>query len=449
MAYTPITNVAITLQTSQVTGAGFGTPLFATSHRFTKERVKSYTSLTDVAVDFPTTSNAYKAAQQAFANTPAPSVFKIGRREADLDITVEAGSTTASLTFEASDGTNDYSLTISATGVDEDAVASDIQSQIEADGDIGPLVTATVSTNVVSITPTGANDVFWVSDLSSELTDSYTNLETPADLITNLDNEDSDYYFVTADDHTKTFVDAMAAVIEAQERMFFTSSQEQATLTAYNESTSTDMLASIQQNQYQRVKGLFHQDADTTFPEVRYVAYNAPFKAGSVSWNNLKLGLSASKNPSTGIVLSTTEKGYLADRNAAFSESIFGQTTAIRGGGNNSQGDRISTIHGRDNLSNDISVGLLNLLTNQQGGKLSYRDEDILKVVTTTRSSLDRYVEREFINSNYVIDFKLSKDVPAADKANNIYQSLTFKAELAGEIDSVVINGTLVLDLSA
>lgn len=449
MAYTSLTNVAISLQDTAVTGIGFGTPMFASTHRFTKERVKTYNSLTAVATDFPTDSEAYIAATKFFGNTPSPTQVKLGRREADLDITVATGSTGTSFNFHASNGTTDYTLAISVTGqVDEDAVATAIQTAIEGDADIGPLVTATVATNVVSITPTGANDSFWVDTLSSELSLSYQNEETAANLITNIDNVDSNWYFFTAADHTNTFVLAAAAVIEAQERMYFTSSQETATLTTYNESTSTDTLANLRQNGYDRTHGRFHHDADTTFPECAHVGYNAPFDAGSANWANLQLNLPVTQNPTTGLSLSVTEKGYLESRNASYIESIGANNVVVSRGGKVAGGSRISTVHGRDNMTSDMNVTLQTLLINQQGGKLSYTNGDIAKIYNKVQGVLDLYVERDFIRDNYEMTFLLADQVPVADKAANIYQSGSFKAELSGEIDTISLTGTLVLDLS-
>ena len=449
MAYTPLTQIAISLQTSGISATGFGTIMFTSSHRYFKERSRSYTDLNSVAVDFPTTSNAYIAAQQMFSVTPRPALIKLGRREVDLDITVATGSTTASLTFEASDGTNDYSLTVNATGVDEDAVAADIQSQIEADGDIGPLVTATVATNVVSITPTLPTNTFWVSDLSDELSQTFQNPETAADMIAGIDLEDSDWYFLTADDHTQAFVTSAATTVEAQTRMYFMSSQESASLTAYNESTSTDVLASLAQNDYLRTKGIFHQTADTEFPECRFVAYNAGFSAGSVSWENLQLGLGAGRNPTTNNLLTTTEKGNIKDRAAGLMDFIGG-IAILRFSGEVSNGtNRISTVRGRDAMESDMNVALTNLLINQQGSKLSYRDSDIARIRNTVESVLQKYVSLNFINDNYTMTFLLSDQVPLADKQANIYQSGSFEAELTGEIDEISLTGTLVLDLSA
>lgn len=448
MAYTPLTTINISLQTAGVTGAGFGTQLFASAHRFTRERVRSYSSLTEVSNDFPTTSNAYLAAQTAFSVTPRPTVFKIGRRAGNQLLTVATGTTAAAFSFNATDGTNTFALAVSVTGqADEDATATAIQTAIEADGDIAPLVTATVSDNVVTIEPVGTND-FWITGLPTSITATSTSTETAADMIAAIDLEDRDWYFLTADDHTQAFVTSAAQTIEAQERMYFMSSQEADALTAYNQSTSTDVLASLAQNEYLRSKGMFYHTADTTFPECRFVAFNSVYAAGSVTWENLQLGLGASRNPTTNNILTTTELSNLANRQAGFIEDVGG-VAIIRESGQVANGtNRVSTVRGRDNMSSDLTVALRNLLINQAGSKLSFRDADIGKIRNTVRSVLQVYVGRTFINDNYTMNFPLANQIPLADKQNNVYQSGSFEAELAGEIDTITISGNLVLDLT-
>lgn len=446
MAYQPITNVSISLQTAGISGQGFGTPLFASSHRYFPERVRSYTSLNAVAADFPTTSNGYLAAQAYFSNTPSPTVVKLGRREADLTLTVAVGSTEASLTFSASDGTNTHSLNVNVTGqADEDAVATAIMTAIEADGDIAPLVTVTAASNVVTVVAVGTN-TFWIDNLSSELTEGYTTTETAPDLISAIEAVDTDWYFFSADDHTETFVLAASQDIESRTKLYFFSSAEQAALTPYVSGSATDILGQIKDTNRDRTKGFFHQNADTTFPECLYVGYNAPFQAGGVTWTNLQVALAASENPSTSVLLSDTEKGYLEDRDSAYVDRISGQTNAIRNG-RVASGQPIDFIRGRDNLQEDLNVDLQNLLLQQQGGKLPYNDSGITRIESRVSNVLTRYVARLFINADFELTFPLTDAVPVQDRQNRIYQSGSFRAELVGAIESITITGVLTLQL--
>jgi hypothetical protein len=447
MAYQDIATINISLQTSGVSAIGFGTPLFASAHRYFPERVRSYSTLTAAAVDLPTTSDAYKAVQAFLSNTPSPSVVKIGRREADLDITVAVGATSANLTFFASDGVDTYSLSIPITGqADEAAVATAIASAIEGNADISPLVVAAATTNVVNVDVTLPNYTFWIKDLSSTLTDTYNTTETAPALMSAITSEDNDFYFVTANDHSEVFVLALSADVEAREKLYFFSVAQQSALTAYTSGAATDILGKIRDFGYLRTKGFFHHLSESLFPECTYVAYNAPFLAGSVTWTNLKVAISPSQDPSTGLALSATQKGYLEDRNSGYVESKGG-LNLIRNG-RTAGGEHIDVVRGRDNLVVDLDSSYTNLLVSQQGSKIPFNDEGISQLESVCRSTLNRYVTRNFINGNFKVNFPSIDKVPTADKAARIYQQGTFEAELSGAIEIVKISGILTLTLS-
>ena len=84
MAYTPIVNVDITISDVQVTAEGFGTPLFITTHRASRDRILSYTSAVEVGDFYGTDSAAYRAAVKVFGQSPSVPAMKIGRRDGEL-----------------------------------------------------------------------------------------------------------------------------------------------------------------------------------------------------------------------------------------------------------------------------------------------------------------------------------------------------------------------------
>lgn len=449
MAYRPLTQIDIGIKDVGVTAQGFGTPIFISSHRYFPERVRAYTSLTAAAEDLPTDSPAYIAVREFLSSTPSPSVVKVGRQEADLDLSVASGATSASLTFYATDGVNTYSLPIDITGAtDEDDVATQIESAISGDSDIGALVTTSVSTNTVSITPASASDAFYVANLSSELTEAYTSSETAAEVLTAIEDEDEDFYFITAEDHSETFVLAMAEEAEARLKLYFTSSQEQGAITPYSEGAATDTLGKLADTNYLRTKGFFHHLADTAFPECTYVGINATADAGTVIWTNLPVSLPISQDPSTGNKLSATQKGYLEDRKAAYVD-VKGGINHIRND-ETASGTPIDTIRGRDNMEVDMDTAYANLLLSQNQTKLPFNDAGIGVLKQTCIDVLRTYVSRGFIEPNFIdyVDFPLEDQVPLADKEQGIYQLGSWAAELTGGIKFVgPITGSLTLRL--
>jgi hypothetical protein len=366
MAYRPIVEVFIALQTSGITAAGFKTALFIADVDTDANpdplgsgvRIKAYSNIDEVATDWATSDAAYKAAEGFFSNTPRLTQIKIAYRD------VAVGTA-----------------------------------------------------------------------------------ETPAAALVAVEEVDNDWYFLTAETHDATDVEAYAEAIEARRKMYFFSSGDATSLTVYNEGVSTDALAVVKENNYLRTKGFFHHAADTEYPECAYVGYNAPFLPGSVVWTNLRFfGLAASQDPVTGTPLNTTQKGYLEDRSAAYIERLGPNTVIVRNGVT-AGGENIDVIRGRDNLEEDINVELQGLLIRQKGSKLPYNNAGITAIYNTVKAVLTRYSgnPRQFIEPNFRMFFPMRDQVPTADLEARIYQSGRFEAELTGAIEAVTINGILTI----
>lgn len=90
MSLNEIVNVVITRQTQTVTEQGFGIPMIlGPSVQFT-DRIKYYTDMDEVALDFPPSTPEYIAAQDIFSQVISPELIAIGRRQVDeLTIAIE------------------------------------------------------------------------------------------------------------------------------------------------------------------------------------------------------------------------------------------------------------------------------------------------------------------------------------------------------------------------
>jgi len=74
-----IVSLTITQDTVGIARAGFGTPMILSVNASWAERIRFYSSVVDVAVDFATTSPEYLAATAMFAQSPHPELVAIGR----------------------------------------------------------------------------------------------------------------------------------------------------------------------------------------------------------------------------------------------------------------------------------------------------------------------------------------------------------------------------------
>lgn len=449
MPYTNIVNVDISLQTTALTRAGFGTPIFTSAHRYFNDRVRAYTSIESASEDLPTESNAYIALQKFFSQTPSPSVVKIGRIEADATLTpqeVVPETSVHSFTIEVNDEDN-TSLEVSYTTAaldDEEAVVDGFIAAITGDADVSAKVSATKSGTldaaVLVLSPVDSEtDSFSISNLTL-VSESYSSTETAADVINAIEAVDEDWYFYTTENHTATWVIDTADAIQARAKLFFTSSQDADSLIAVTDD-GADALTRLFNGNYTRSVGLWHDLADTTFPECSFVAHNAPFDAGSVTWANLQLaGVPIARDPSTGNRLSVTQKGYLFDRNMNTIEPIAGLTIVREG--KVASGNFIDDMRGSDDLDATMTVDLQRLLTQQKGGKLPYTDIGVVQINSTMQTALQRFVDRGFLES-YTVNTPPRSSVSDNDIAARDYLVATFEGVVAGAIHTIRVVGSL------
>lgn len=443
MADYAIATANIVLQTATVTRAGFGTPIFISSHRSFQERIRSYGSAADVAEDFGTDSAAYIAATQFFAHDVSISTLKIGRREASGTYTpanIGAGSI-HTITVAVNDGDAvEATYTASVSDTAEDVVTA-LVAVITGDADVAAHVTAalvgTGTDAVMALTLVGAGDVYSVSELSN-VSESYTTTETAAEVMTAIQNEDDDFYFVTADDHTEIFVLAMAGVVQSQSKLYFTSSQEAASITTVYSDTATDIAAQLKQNVYTRTAFVWDEEADTKFIECNYVGVNAPVAPDEESqvWDGRVLpGQSVAKN-TTGNALTSTQQANLEARNASY--IVTSSIGPIIVGGKTSSGEWIDNIRTVDCMAARITEGQDTLILNQQGKKLPSGDEGKAKVDSRMTKDL-----LPFIASNAIRSFTTDLTEAVFDVNTRRLSNVKFDAIFEDAIIRVTIAGTL------
>lgn len=438
----PIATVNVVLRTATVTRAGFGTPIFVSSHRNFVERVRTYTSLTAVGEDFDSTDPAYIAAQQFYAHTPSVAQLKIGRREAAGVFTptgVETGSVhSITVTLGGGDSaTVTYTALISDTAEEVvDAFVTAITT-VTGDAEVAAKV-GTGASAALTLTPPAAANNYAVSELTN-VTASYTSSETAADCMDAIREVDDDFYFVTAEDHTDTFVMAMAAYIQAISKLYFVSTQEQDSITTAYSIASTDILAKLVQGSYTRTATMWNQEADTKFPECNYVGVNAPYSPDrrAVVWDGRVLpGVVVSKN-SAGNEITSTQQLNLDNRKASYVISTNAGPRVI--GGKTAGNVWIDDQRTLDCITARVKEGQEGLLLNQAGTKVPGGKPGVLLAVAALQKSLN-----PFVASTALASYTVNYDNAVIDQNTRTLSGLEFTGVLAGAIIRVVIDGSLV-----
>lgn len=449
--WNPIVNVDITLNTAGTTREGFGLPLFLASTDNFEERIRGYTSLTEVAEDFDESTAAYKAAKQLWSQTPKVTQMYIGRRTMQYTVSIPdtvAEGSEYSLTVAIGGGVSQpfqYTAKESDTAL---IVLSEFKSQIEAsptikDG-VNVSVTGTGASATMIITKAGDNDFVKVTSITATTSIAATTADTASAALASIETYSTDWYFISAEDRTQQFVLAMASEIQARKKIFFTANADVKALQGTELASATDVPAQLAKNKYTRTVCLWHHTSEHDYPEMAYIAYGAPYDAGSIAWGNAQLtGVAASLQPANQRPLTSIQKSALDARHCNFIDLDGGVPVVRRG--ITSGGEWIDIIRGVDWLESDLKTSLRDLLINQKGGKITYDDTGITRIRQVIETSLQRAVNRNFLSS-YTVNVPKASQVALADKKARILKDVTFAGILAGAILDVDLKGTVAYE---
>lgn len=449
--WNPIVNVDITLNTAGTTREGFGLPLFLASTDNFEERVRGYTSLTEVAEDFDESDAAYKAAKQLWSQTPKVTQLYIGRRSMQYTVSVPdevTESTEYTLTVAVGGG---ISQPFQYTAKAEDTaqlVLEGIKTQIEANPTINDAVTVNVTgagaSATMIISKAGDNDFVKVTTTAQTVSISATTADSASTALAAIEAYSTDWYFISAEDRTSQFILAMASEIQARKKIFFTANADVKALQGTELASATDVPAQLAKSMYTRTVCLWHHTAEFDYPEMAYIAYGAPYDAGSIAWGNAQLtGVAASLQPTNQRPLTSIQKSALDARNCNFIDLDGGVPVVRRGV--TSGGEWIDIIRGVDWLESDLKTSLRDLLINQKGGKITYDDTGITRIRQVIETSLQRAVNRNFL-STYTVTVPKASQVALADKKARILKDITFHGILAGAILDVDLKGTVAYE---
>lgn len=449
--WNPIVNVDITLNTAGTTREGFGLPLFLASTDNFEERIRGYTSLTEVAEDFDESTAAYKAAKQLWSQTPKVTQLYIGRRTMQYTVSIPdtvAEGSEYSLTVAIGGGVSQpfqYTAKESDTAL---IVLNEFKSQIEAsptikDG-VNVSVTGTGASATMIITKAGDNDFVKVTSITPTTSIAATTADTASTALASIEAYSTDWYFISAEDRTQQFVLAMASEIQARKKIFFTANADVKALQGTELTSATDVPAQLAKNKYTRTVCLWHHKSEYDYPEMAYIAYGAPYDAGSIAWGNAQLtGVAASLQPANQRPLTSIQKSALDTRSCNFIDLDGGVPVVRRG--ITSGGEWIDIVRGVDWLESDLKTSLRDLLINQKGGKITYDDTGITRIRQVIETSLQRAVNRNFL-STYTVTVPKASQVALADKKARILKDVTFHGILAGAILDVDLKGTVAYE---
>lgn len=474
--------VNITRETLFPSSAGFGTILIAGTD--TKidhgERVRYYTSLTDVASDFATTDEEYLAASAAFSQNPKPARIAVGRvLQADAAGFIRGGAAGTAATFETvTDGT----FTISIDGVPEDItgvdftgdltladVAATIQTDVRAVA-AGGFTSATVvedpagrlkissgttgaSSTVSAVTAEGSgtdiSGAGYINGLSSVATviDGVAFVDLAGEL-TAIEARDDDWYGLALSRDLKSVVNYQAAAAWAESRKKLLAAFDDS-LIALDSVSVLDLPYLIKNSSYARTFVHWSSDA-TKYPEVSALArlatvdYEIPEAAITLKFQKLP-GI-------TPVSISTSQRNALIGKNAQIFVSRGGVSMLEEG--KQANGEFTDIIHGADWMEDTMAVRVFGELY-AESNKIAMTDTGVARLESKVKQVLDTAVAANLIATDFDDDDELVPaytisttsvlDHPQASRAARVGPPITFEGRLAGAIHSQTISGVVTV----
>lgn len=247
----------------------------------------------------------------------------------------------------------------------------------------------------------------------------------------------NDWYALALLDRTSGTVQEAASWIEARTKIFGTASDDPNIINVPVGVDQTSIAAILNNLGYVRTFVLYHQDANSDYPECAWFGDCLPLTPGSETWAFKTLSSIAYSD------LSANQSNNARSKRANTYEYVAG--FGITQNGTMAQGEYIDIIRGVDWLTSTIQAYVFTILV--QSPKLPYTDAGITAVEAQVRRALNEGITNNFIASTpeYTVTVPRASEISSADKAARILRNVRFQATLAGAIQAVRINGTVVV----
>ena len=437
-----IINLSITIQSSTITQAGFGTPMVLDYNtRYSDVRVRSYSSLSGMVNDgFATTDPAYVAVSQMFSQNPRPQQAKVGRRTLGpaqrFELTPLTGvSTTYKFSMAITGGSNQTVQFISSATATAAEIVNGLSAAVaalQAYGDAGLTASNQGPNTSLRILGPATGPKFKVEAINSNFS-TWKDSTADAGIATDLNNielEDSDWYGFISTSKGEDEVKAAGSWVQTRRKFFVGGTMNQDIIV----SGSSD-LASYMKNQAYTRSAIFWNDGHMDQDDAAFLGRWLPFTPGSESMKFKTLaGVGATK-------LTDSQLAQLRAKNANFYITVAGVNTTEEG--KTCQGEFLDTIRFVDWLYARMQEAIFAVLTQQ--AKVPFTDPGIAQIESAIRSVLQRGVEAGGLaeSPQYAVTVPKAASVDSVNKAARILPNVTFTGTLAGAIHNLVINGTV------
>lgn len=421
-----IIQITLTRESTPVATASFQIPLILAAFTNFSERTRTYTDFDAVSDDFNSGDKVYTIAQKLFGQSTVgavPPSIVVGRRQVDsVTFTPTVADSTV---YTATVNRVLYSFT---SGVG--ATATSIVTGLKAA--IGTPTGITVSgTSTLIVAPTVVGTPWSVRASANLVGVNATPVETWADSLTAVSDDNDVWYALVTETHTPADVQALSAAIQARRKIFGTSSQD----TVVPTNGTTDIAYILDSISAGRTYGVYLPTADTEYPEAVWMGSQLAYTPGSNDWD-FKRGVGATVSK-----LNDTARVNLRAKNMNMYTTVGGVN--VFQDGNMFDGTPIDQVIIEDwlyaRLQEQIYFRLVNTL------KVPMTNAGLVIIENEIRSVLSQAEANGAIDRGWSVTVPDVLEIPANLRALRTAGVFQFRVRLAGSIRKVIINGFLAV----
>lgn len=239
----------------------------------------------------------------------------------------------------------------------------------------------------------------------------------------------NDWYAIAIESRTTADISDAAIKVQSLNNLLLVASDEADIL---DPNVSSDVATTLLDNNYSRTALMYKANAaDPKFIECAWAGKLLPKNPGSVTWAyNTLSGVSADP-------LNKTEIGAAEDKRASYYVTIAGSDNTFAGYTSDS-GGFIDITRGSDWLQIRIAEDIISELNQQD--KIPYQGgSSILENII--RARLDDAVAKNIITDDYEVTVPQASEQSETDRANRLFNDVTFSATLTGAVHRVTISG--------
>lgn len=427
---TDVVGVTITAEVSKATQEGFGLPLILSQTAAWAEFTREYTNITDIALDFATSSAEYKAAAKIFGQNPRPPSLLIGR------CTAKATQRWAITPSAVNSGV--YKMKVNGTEVsftaDSSATVTEIIAGLKAAIDALSLaITVSDQTTYMRVVANVAGAFFSLSttDTKLQLVQDHADPGVATDLA-NIAIERNDWYGLITTHNSKDVIMAAAAYIEAASKVYVAQTQDTSVPNTTLSGTD-DVGEAAKAAGYKKTFVIFSKATDD-FADAGIMGKCFPYVPGEETWKFKELaGVEVGS-------YTATQRTNMRSKKVNFYEVTAGVSMTEEGYAASGQYFDLSRY--LDYLISRVSSRVFGRIAALP--KVGMDDEGIAIVVSELTGQLQADEVRGVLLPGWTVSYPKAADISAGDRSARLLQNINFEAVYSGAVHKVLIQGVVV-----